>query len=64
MNDLMNKIYVADLVLLTGIYVTRKIVKKVAVYKAKKALKKELENLEREAEKGIVDVEDYIVYPA
>lgn len=64
MNDLMNKIYIADLALFTGIYVTRKIVKKVAVCKAKKALKKELKNREREAEKGIVDVEDYIVYPA
>lgn len=29
-----------------------------------KALKKELENLKREQEKGIIDIEDYVVSPA
>lgn len=64
MNSTLLKAYVADMAIITGAYVAKKIVKAVAVHKVRKALKKELENLEREAEKGIVDVEDYVVYPA
>ena len=38
--------------------------KRLAVRKIKKEIRKELDNLVREQEKGIIDVDDYVIYPA